>query len=380
MYNLLDLKNKPFLSLEISHAIRKFSIGLGALFIPLLLLAGGFTLSQVFIYLAVAQFSTAIGYVLFGMISNRVDLKYILIAHFPVYLVSTYYLLEIPSHFGILLLLGASLGFSLSMYWLSHHVQFNAFSIKNKRGLSAGIEKSIATISRSLAPAFGGLILGFANTDILFVVMAVLYLIAIIPLLYIPELRLKCHFTSLFQFSAIDKHASFIWGINGLVLVATTLIFRIFVFLHVTDQLLVIGLLAAASTIVLLFENIITGILFDKGKVTIMKIGVLCSSLVIGSMYFVSSVIHVLVVNILKTFFAGLYSTSLTAEIYEESQKSNETVSYFIKQGVVSNLVQSGLLLCVAIMGGNNIQYIFPVVGLCLFSLLLIPITLKNNN
>lgn len=78
-------------------------------------------------------------------------------------------------------------GIQIGLYWTAYHIFFTELSDDKKQGEEISIGTSLSSIAAIGAPAFGGMIINFSGFGILFLIMAILFLVACIPLQYIPK-------------------------------------------------------------------------------------------------------------------------------------------------------------------------------------------------
>jgi predicted MFS family arabinose efflux permease len=78
-------------------------------------------------------------------------------------------------------------GFAIGLYWTAYHVYFSHLSDDGKQGAELSISAILQAIASIGGPAFGSLIISFWGFESLFVLLAILVILAIIPLRFLPK-------------------------------------------------------------------------------------------------------------------------------------------------------------------------------------------------
>lgn len=78
-------------------------------------------------------------------------------------------------------------GFAIGLYWTAYHVYFSHLSDDGKQGAELSISAILQAIASIGGPAFGSLIISFWGFESLFVLLAVLVILAIVPLRFLPK-------------------------------------------------------------------------------------------------------------------------------------------------------------------------------------------------
>jgi hypothetical protein len=361
----------PFVQLEFSFAIRNFALGLISLFIPIYLLERGFTVRQVTLYFMVYLEMAAIGSIVTGFVSQIIKFKHLMVLHYPLFLGILVCLYAIDVNFVHLILVGAAQGLTASLYWLGHHLKFRIFSNHEHRGLDTGIDRSVREIAKSLAPVFGGLIIGLISAEALFILAGIIYLFAVIPLLKVPHITVQLEPKYLFTLSdKLDRRQFKFWFIYGWVEAALLFTWPLFIYLFIAKEYEIIGLLAGLSLIILVIENFFTGDSYDKGKRYLIWLGGLGSSIVFMGMFLAQTIMHAVGINIFKQFVVNMYTVPLIAELFNDSEESPHLLDYFIKQEFFINT--SKVVSLSAILIVPSINYIFLVTALLIFAFLVV--------
>jgi MFS family permease len=86
-------------------------------------------------------------------------------------------------------------GFAIGLYWTAYHVYFSHLSDDKKQGAELSISAVLQALASIGGPAFGSLIISFWGFESLFVLLAILIIVAIVPLRYLPrqENKIEIH-------------------------------------------------------------------------------------------------------------------------------------------------------------------------------------------
>lgn len=99
-----------------------------------------------------------------------------------------YLFLSLATFDPILFLIAAIFdGIQLALYWTAYHIYFANLTDDGNQGKEMSLNSSLGAIAAIGAPAFGGLVIVFFGYSAVFAVIAVLMLVAMIPLKNLPK-------------------------------------------------------------------------------------------------------------------------------------------------------------------------------------------------
>jgi len=361
----------PFAKLELSYAIRNFGLGLITLFVPIYLLEKGFVFNQVVLYYCTYLLAFIFFTAVIGFVSRIIKFKWLMMAHYPLYFISYLSLYLFANSFANLLIIAAITGISSALFWLGHHLMFRMFSSHNHRGLNVGIDRNSKELTKSSATMLGGLIIGLFNPGSLFLVSGIIFISASIPLCFVPHINTSFEPRYLMRIGdRVDGQIMKFWFTHGLIDIVVSFTWPIFIYLTIAKQYEIIGLLSGISLVALLIENLTTGELYDRGKRVFIRIGALATSILYTLMFFAGSLLHAVGINLFKSFVIDMYTVPMIAQMYNDSEKTEHLMDFFIKQELVINCTK---LLSVAILLLlPDIKYVFVISALILFLLIVI--------
>ena len=90
-------------------------------------------------------------------------------------------------------------GFADSIYWSSYHAYFAALGDQEHRGQQIGVREAIASVIGIVSPIVGGAMLVTFGPRIAFGTTAVVLMLAALPILYTPDVRVQRHVPGAFR-------------------------------------------------------------------------------------------------------------------------------------------------------------------------------------
>ncbi len=284
-------------------------------------------------------------------------------------------------------LLVLTITFFRIFFWLPYHVDFTLFSDPAWRGREVGIVSSVRLLLGIVGPIIGGLVLATAGFAPLFVFSVILYLIAAMYFLYLPEVhaRFEWTYTKTFSqlFSARYRQASTAFIAAGIDNHLNLILWPIFIFLLMEqayfDMGIVLGLIAGIAALL----RILVGAYLDtsfQAKERMLRIG--------ATLHSMGWVFKTLVVTGPQIVLAGVYhsfsklflATSFTTLTYDRSADEKGCVDEFtVVHEVAINIgyASAALITAGVYVALGDIRYVF-VVGV-LSSLFLTTLTKRST-
>ncbi len=237
------------------HSIYGLAGSLIGIFIPIYLLHLNYSLKEVIFFYLIS--SVALIFFLFfaSWLSTRVGLKKIIISNFPflfLYIAMLYLLsrgIAIP-----LSLLATINGLQTALYWFPLHILFIKHSEAESMGRSVAKFFAWPQIAGMFGPLIGSGIIILTGFQSLILVGGFIYILAIIPIIRLPEIPIKIDFSFRNFLSLFRRNLKyfFVEIIENMREDAEGIIWPIFVFLsfHHILSVGIIGLLASLGGIV----------------------------------------------------------------------------------------------------------------------------------
>ena len=311
------------------HSIVGLSGSLIGIFVPAYLLTLGYAPVNIFYYFLVYGLAVFVSFFLAARISKSVGLRPIVIASFPLTLLYISLLYLLRATVFPLSLIAIVQGVGAGLYWFALHSFFMSGVKKaEKMGSKVGMLFGFPQIVGLFGPLAGGLIATRFGFSALLVTAGIAYMIAIIPLLSIPEVSIMGNldiptFAKLFKEFRRYTLIEFVENIREEL---EAVVLPLFIFLTFKSALSVgiIGTLAGVGSIIF---TLLVGYYTDKiNPKVFMRIGAL---LMVGIWIarYLSPPTQIIfyVLTLLAGFFACLIEVPFTSFVYTSAKERNPT-------------------------------------------------------
>src|SRR5580693_6445354 len=171
----------------VSEAIRSFALGTIQVFVPIFLLASGYSLREVVVLYVAASLTHIILAVPAGALGSRIGFKYLILAGIPFLLLFFGMLYDLRRFAWPLWFLGVIREIGLTLYWVGRHSFLGFYTDIEHIGLQVGMNNLLASLAATPAPLLGGIILAANGIKFLILVAAVGLSVSAIPLFFIKE-------------------------------------------------------------------------------------------------------------------------------------------------------------------------------------------------
>lgn len=273
-----------------------------------------------------------------------------------------------------------SLLFFRLFFWIPYHVDFAKFTDKNKRGKQLSVLFSAFTIISAIGPIIAGYLIKNFGFNILFIIIIIIFMLAIIPLLMVPKTNEK--FTwGYFEtwknvFGKKNRHVTMSLMATGAENAIGVIIWPIFIFLLLDGDYLKVGAISSFIVIGTVILQLVTGKYLDKmqEKSKMLKLG--------SILYSVGWVIKIFVVTSFSIFIAGLYhsitgiltKTSINTMFYELAADEGHYVDEFTVFREISIQVGRVVVLIAVLIASFFVAiqwtFIFAAIASILFNAL----------
>jgi len=308
----------------LNSLIQTFAFSLIGIFIPIYLIKSGFVLNAVLGYMIIQWAVFAAFSPLVAKLSSTIGLKHTLLARMPVTITFFFVLMYIPgTNLILLFILGFFGGMSTCLYWIPLNSEFVKNTHKVHIGQEISVLLALPRIAGIFAPFMGGAILEFLGFNVLFVLVISLITISVIPLFMTKDYR------SAFRFKLKDTRIniggafSFSFFIYGLLHMGETLIWPLFIFLTLSD-ILIVGVASSVSAIGIAFFTILIGKASDKmSKRRLLIMGAIGYSIVWIVRGFSMTIIDVLLLSFMGGLFDSLVHIALFSQFCDLARRNN---------------------------------------------------------
>lgn len=190
--------NRELAQLYASIALRNFTLGLIAIFVPIyIFLFFSQDISKTFLFFGTIGFFQGVLSPLAGKIIAKIGVKHSMLSSVPVIFMYYLGLWQIEALGGFFFILIPIVVLHNLLYWPAFHIGFSRFSEERSRGKQLSYRHLVAALASSLAPLIGGLILVKFGYPALFAIVLILLFSSIFPLFLSQEVHET--FTDSFQ-------------------------------------------------------------------------------------------------------------------------------------------------------------------------------------
>ncbi|MFA5076720.1 MAG: MFS transporter [Patescibacteria group bacterium] len=271
---------------------------------------------------------------------------------------------QIVNNHWLFLIFFACFAISDILYWFPYHTYFAQLGEDHNRGKDVGSRESINKILRAISPIVTGFLAQYVGFWLVYLVGAVVTLVAIVPLFYTPDMgrveemsfkqaREQVSFTGFrlwFSWAFLYYLHEFIWVI---------------VLFFMVNKFVNFGGLVALEVLFSLVVMLSLGALIDKGRGAKIISWALVSLIIviIGRTFFVKSIGMIILFQFLMAIAAALYGPLILSIFYNECHRSKNSVwfTFFAEAGWDVGAMICLLLLALWTAGGLDIRYIMPL-------------------
>jgi len=304
--------------------VQSFGISLISIFVPIYLLKLGFSLNQALVFVMIELGTISLFSPFAAMMAKKFGFKHMIVYRLPLMLFYfiMLYALNFISFPIYLIALGG--GISGSMYWVSMHSLFAKYSDKIHRGRQTGKLMTLPNLAALIGPSLGGIIAVTWGFKTLLIISMSLLCIATVPLFFTKDMKphiLKFSFRDMFA----KKHLKFItqFAAQGVMTIAGTIIWPIFVFL-ILDDVVSVGFMATISALGIITFTLIIGKMSDKvNKMRILRFGGVLMASTFFLRIFALNIKTIFAISFIAGLFSVLIDLPVLAMFYDTANNEN---------------------------------------------------------
>ena len=320
-----------------NRIIQQVATGLIGIFFPILLYTKfDQSLYAVLIYFAI---SWGLWFVLApvgAQIMSRIGLKKSLLISVLIG-AAWYYFIRRFELDGSILFLGLSiiaLKIDQMLYWIPYHTDFAKFTDKKTRGKQMAFLIGIASLVSIAIPFVSGQIITNYGYNVLFLIAFIIYILSIIPLFLIPDVREKYSFGYFQTYKEVFKKKNrkllLSYGADGIQNSMGAVVWPVFIFLILNGNYVAIGLISSLVIFGSLIIQLIMGDLSDRfDKHRVLKWGTVLNAVGWFVKIFVSTGFQIFVAGTYHSFATIVMRTPFDALMYEQAADSGHYVDEY---------------------------------------------------
>ena len=253
--------------------IRGFAISMVQLFLPIYIYLLRNSIADVLLFFLFTCLSLIIFFPLAGYIASRVGNMHMALISAPlgiIFFMAIYFFN--PLEIG-LIPLGILLGAFDSFFWVFFHGDFSKFSDKKIISKEVGGWRLFYGAAHIVGPFVGGAIIAFFSFHILFLLVAILLLIAPFPLLFTKDVKQKTKFSFNELFSREHLRSAPAYIGHGAAVGSTMMVWPLFLFFIIPD-FFEIGSMSLAINILNILVVVLVGLYAARiGKKRLVRLG-----------------------------------------------------------------------------------------------------------
>jgi len=329
--------NKELGELYVSIAFRSFAISLIGIFIPIYLLTLNYSLEQIYLFYVVAYLAHSVIAIPSGYFASRFGFKHTILASIVPSIIFYYMLYTLPQRGWSLISLGILLGAYNSLFWVGYHSDFSKSSKKSSRGSQISTSMILQSLVTASGPFIGGLIIAFADFQVLLVFVAVLFLLSGVPLLLTKDTHEKQKFNpvNVFKNKTLREVISmFARGIEGC---TANIIWPIFIYAVVfTNGTKELGIITSLTLVASFIATRVIGRQTDKKENEVLHTGSIINSIIWSVRTVVTTIVVVTVSNILYGFARTMVVIPFDSKSYTHAAKKNITEYTVFREAAIN--------------------------------------------
>ncbi|NQT49408.1 hypothetical protein HQ571_01800 [Candidatus Kuenenbacteria bacterium] len=320
-----------------NRIIQQVAGGLIGLFFPILLYEKlGYSLYKVMIYYVINWGIWMLIIPLGAMVMSKIGMKKSLIAAVCVGWL-WFYFARLFAMEGALIFLGIAiiaLNLDRFFYWIPYHTDFAKFTDKKTRAKQMSFLISIASLVSIFVPFIAGQIIANYGYGILFLFALLIYIMSIIPLFLIPDVRENYSFgyfeTYRELFKKKNRRMVLSYGADGMQSMVGLIIWPIFIWLMLNQNYGAVGLVMSLIVLGSVLLRLVMGDFSDRyDKHKVMKWGTILNSVGWILKMFVGTGFQIFIASTYHSFANIVMRTPFDALMYERAADSGHYVDEY---------------------------------------------------
>jgi predicted MFS family arabinose efflux permease len=315
--------------------LKKFSLSLIGIFIPIYIIQRGFAVPYLFLYLAVSGLVGVSISILAAKLISKVDCRWGLALSYVFYIPSLLLLRYLQLDVFLIVLISALYVLGTIFHNISLNTEFTLDSHRKRISEEAGMLLGLPNIAMTIAPFLGGFIMTFYSFDLLITASLILALASIFPLLISQRYCLEFNFSLSDVFAENHKNLIPLFLIRGIQGVSA-LFFVIFVFQYVGGTLNA-GAVRSLNIVGFVIAALLAGHLtmkYGKRRVLIWSAGLLALTYFLRG--FVGGPFQALIISLVAGISFKFYHIPIYSIFVGEAKSENQLEFFSFKRTFAS--------------------------------------------
>ena len=252
-----------------SMMLRSLGLSLVGIFVPIYLYFSDYSLIAISLFMAGLFLVRAVADVLSGYLIATIGPKHVMFYSYVLQVAALLLLLTLPNYQWALWLIAVTWGTSLSMFFVSYHVDFSKIIHKDHGGKELGLMTILERVGAASGPLIGGVVATVYGAEYTIILAIILFVIASVPLFLTPEptrRHQKLHFSGL----SVRRMWRDIVSFQGMALEASIAVglwpFYIALFIATSNTYASVGLVTTIGVVAAILTSKAVGMLIDRKK------------------------------------------------------------------------------------------------------------------
>lgn len=360
-------KRKKFAGLKAintMNTIQELAFSLFGIFIPIYFLTLGYSLSQVFLFFIVNYILIVIFSFVAVYLANRIGLQQTIIVRLPFLFIFLLLLWLLESKSISLYTIAIFNAIQTAFYFTPLHIIFSLHAKHKSMGSSMGKYFALPKLAAILGPIIGGALVVLLSFKHLFIVVIIIFIIAMLPIISTKPIKTKFSFDFKKGKKLYKKYPRYFWAevVDNFGEEADGIIWPIFIYITLTSVLSV-GVIGALVGLGSFLFTIFMGKLTDKyKKEKLIKIGAIAFALVWLARFLFAGPIFYYAITVVAGFVLMLFLIPFHSLIYSVSKRN--TTDEFLVFREVPVAIGRIIMFTLALIFVSNIKLLFPVVAI----------------
>lgn len=334
-----------------SSMLRNLALSLVGLFVPIYLYKLGFSIPDIFLFLATAALIRLVADPLAGIVVGRIGPKHAIMQSYVLQILALFLLLTMPQFLWPLPVVGAAWGISMSLFFLAYHTDFSAIRHTERSGKELSYLNILERIGGVLGPLIGGVVATFIGAEYTIGATILFFMVAMLPLLLssepIPKQQnLDYHIV---PFKEIRHYlfAHIAFGIDGMVSMTLWPLY-VAIFIFVENTYAAVGIVMSISFAIAILAIYAMGKVVDRKKGgLLLQLGTIVNAIIHFLRPFASGFQGVLAVNIANDSVNPAYRMPYLKGWYDTITKNPQSrIAHIVSVEVIGQLTKGAFWLC----------------------------------
>jgi MFS family permease len=377
---LIERKNKHKMTkIYIYQAFLTFVKALIGLFIPVYMFKEGIPFTQILIWSSINSISYLILIPFATRIINKLGFKWTIIFSSPFYILQLILINYIHVSQVFIYTSALCFGTYCALFWPAYHSEIVMNGSRKHRASQIGTLQILAILLSATAPAIGGFLLENFPYYYSLLLSLILLLIGSIPLLISEDIEIKRHKFPFSRYVKLykqykNKSERFAFSSEGINGVVALVIFPIFLFIMLDNNLLYLGSFMTISSILICIVLYFSKKHIDrKDKQTLLKIitKIISTSWIVKFFFLIFASPIIIIIEGFHKLFENIFTMPYFSIFYNNARKKGELDYIIYRELMIHTTKTFFAIFCIILISIFNIESLKFVILVCVISYIL---------